>query len=247
MESSTTRARGKSMTRGTIYKKTWIYCTQHGQLVTENGSDRYCAKGTPGCRTTNREKFEYCFVRDGKRIRASFPSYAETQSAMVAKQEELARPAPAPDAPTLNLYADDWLTRVASSIEPRTLSSYAGLLKNHIRPEFGASPLNTITRADVKDLLAKKRASGLSKDTVRLVRATVSAIYADAIDRGVVGANPAVKLGKSKQPDSISQAERREKIRVMTPEQLATFLSTAAGDRLSLLWLTLSDCGLRPG
>jgi integrase len=121
------------------------------------------------------------------------------------------------------------------------------MLKNHVRSALGPLALNAITRADVKDLLAKKRAGGLSEDSVRLIRATVSAIYADAIDRAVVAANPATKLGKAKQPDTISLAERRETIKAMTPAQLDSFLKGAAGDRLALLWLTLADCGLRPG
>jgi integrase len=238
---------GADMTSGAVYKKVWVYCTTHNQLVSKKGSAASCAKGAQGCKTLKRSKFEYCFLHDGKRVRASFPTFEEAQKAMRARQEELAKPAAAPDAPTLNEYADGWLQRVAASIQPRTLQSYAGTLKCHVRPTLGAMALNQITRAHVKDLLASKRATGLSKDSVRLIRATISAIFADGVDRGVVAVNPATRLGKAKQPDSITSTERREKVRAMTPTQLDSFLRVAAGDRLAALWLTLADCGLRMG
>jgi integrase len=48
-------------------------------------------------------------------------------------------------------------------------------------------------------------------------------------------------------PDSVTVAERRQKIRAMTPEQLDAFLQAAAGDRQAALWLFLADTGVRPG
>lgn len=235
------------MTSGAIYKRTWAYCQTHNKLVTKGGSAVSCTKGAPGCKTLKRSKFEYCFLHDGKRIRASFPTFEAAQTAMRARQEELSRPAPAPDAPTLSEYADGWLSRVAASIQPRTLQSYAGTLKCHVRPTLGAMALNQVTRAHVKDLLASKRGTGLSKDSVRLIRAAVSAVFADAIDRGIVAANPATRLGRAKQPDTISSTERREKIKVLSLTQLDAFLRVAAEDRLATLWLFLADTGARPG
>jgi integrase len=235
------------MTSGAIYKKTWSYCGTHNKLVSKKGSASSCAKGAAGCKALKRSKFEYCFLHEGRRVRASFGSFEDAQKAMRARQEELSKPAAAPDAPTLNTYADAWLLRVAASIQPRTHQSYAGTLKCHVRPTLGALALNQITRANVKDLLAAKRATGLSKDSVRLIRATISSIFADAIDRGIVTVNPATRLGKAKQPDSITSTERREKVKVMTPAQLDAFLRVAAEDRLATLWLFLADTGVRPG
>jgi len=59
----------------------------------------------------------------------------------------------------------------------------------HIRPALGELALTSITRGQIKDLLAKKRAGDLSKDSVRLIRSTISAIYADAQDAELVDAN----------------------------------------------------------
>ena len=65
------------------------------------------------------------------------------------------------------------------------------MLKNHVRPALGELALISITRGQVKDLLAQKRAGGLAKDSVRLIRATISAIYADAQDAELVTTNSA--------------------------------------------------------
>lgn len=124
------------------------------------------------------------------------------------------------------------------------------MLKKHIRPTLGTLPLAEITRGQVKDLLATKRSEGLSKNAVRLVRATLSGLYADAIDAELVTANPAARTGRArgrKTPDAVSAAERRGKVRAMTVEQLAAFLKAAKTGRHATLFLLLADTGMRPG
>jgi integrase len=125
-----------------------------------------------------------------------------------------------------------------------------GMLKRHIRPTLGALSLPAITRGMVKDLLASKRASGLSKDSVRLIRATISALFVDAMDHELVTANPASKVGRGRgrnAPDTVTASERRQRVKAMSTTQLDTFLKAAARDRLADLWLFLVDTGVRPG
>jgi integrase len=124
------------------------------------------------------------------------------------------------------------------------------MLKNHVRPALGTLPLPSITRGQVKSLLAKKREAGLSKDTVRLIRAAISALFSDAVDSGLVPSNPAAKVGLArgrKSPDSVSTSERRQSIKAMSVEQLDAFLKAAARERLGLLFLFLAETGVRPG
>jgi integrase len=238
-----------NISRGTVSKRTWKYCDTHQTML-----GKTCVAA--GCKGRNREAYEYCFTYyiDGKkqRARGQAPSKGEAEQAMEKRKADLVKePEPiAPPVVTLNEYADTWLANIATSIEKRTLQSYAGMLKNHIRPTLGALALNAVTRANVKDLLAAKRQSGLSKDSVRLVRATLSALYADAMDREIVAANPAVRTGRARgrrTPDSVSTTERRQKIRVMSVDQLDTFLRFATTNGHPALWLFLADTGVRPG
>jgi integrase len=198
-------------------------------------------------------EFSFTYTRDGatRRARGQAATRAEALEAMEARKAELARE-PEPEVaasapPTLDEYADRWLSGIASSVEPRTIESYAGMLKRHIRPTLGALVLNAITRGQVKDLLATKRATGLAKSTVRLIRATLSALYTDAVDSELVTANPAARTGRGRTPDAASAAERRQRIKAMSTQQLDTFLGAAARDRRAVLWLFLVDTGVRPG
>jgi integrase len=222
-------------------------------MITDSNA---CA--TAGCKGKVRERYEYYFSyqQDGKTMRArgQAASKAEAEAAMAARRAELARmheaPMAAAPAITLNEYADKWLVNIANAVERRTHQSYTGMLKNHIRPTLGSLPLTGITRAQIKELLAAKRAAGMAKDSVRLIRATISALFAEAQDAELVDSNPAARTGRArgrKTPDGLSAHERRQRIRAMTVEQLAVFLEAAAGDRHSLLWLTLADTGMRPG
>ena len=240
------------ISRGTINRKVWKYCETHQTMILKSGP---CAEAK--CKGKARERFEFCFTYVGddgvkRRARGQALSKGEAESAMEARKAELSKepePVAAP-AITLNEYADKWLVNVANSIERRTLQSYTGMLKNHIRPALGELALTAITRGQVKDLLAAKRAAGLAKDSVRLIRATISAIYADAQDAELVTANPAARTGRArgrKMPDSVTAHERRQKVKAMTVEQLGIFLKAGEKNHHGLLYLFLADTGMRPG
>jgi integrase len=87
---------------------------------------------------------------------------------------------------------------------------------------------------------------------VRLIRATLSVLLSDAVDDGLLFANPAQGVTRRgrKGPDSITQAERQRKIRPMTVNQLEALLARAKVEcsrREWTLFMTLADAGLRPG
>jgi integrase len=239
---------------GSVNRREWKYCEKHRRVVTEKGSRTSCAENV--CSGKTRVAYEFCFTytKDSvtRRARGQAPARSEALEAMEARKTELSRePEPQVAASiTLNEYANKWIVGIASSVEPRTVSNYNGMLKNHIRPALGTLALTAITRAQVKDLLATKRESGLSKDSVRLIRATLSSLYADAQDAELVTTNPAARTGRArgrKTPDAVSATERRLKIKAMSVDQLATFLGVAPGNSHPVLWLTLADAGLRPG
>jgi integrase len=156
-----------------------------------------------------------------------------------------------PDGMPLGQYADRWLVAIAADLAPKTLHSYTETLDRHVRPTLGAVPLGALTRGQVKGLLSDKRAGGLGKNSVRIIRAVLSVMLNDAVEDGLLTTNPAAGIGRGrrKRGDSLTQAERRQQIRPLSIEQLAAFLTTAAKDtrRDATLFLTLADAGLRPG
>jgi len=166
---------------------------------------------------------------------------------------------------TLDGYADLWLDRIKATVEPRTLASYKQLLRLHVRPTFGETKMRLIHRGHVKALLAAKMTEEitseagitrrrLGKNSMRLIRATLSVLFGDAVEDGLLTVNPAlgIKRRGRKQPDAVNPADQ---VRPLSHEQLAVFL-TQVKKLVSLetlhrgtgrLFLTLADAGLRPG
>ena len=152
---------------------------------------------------------------------------------------------------TLSEYKDRWLEMIESEVKPRTLASYTQLLDLHIVPAFGRVRLRELSRAMIKRLLLKKREAGLGKNSVRLIRATLSVMLSDAVDDAILLANPALNLGRRQRgrPDKLSVADRVRNIRPMSQAELGTFLAAAqeATALYAPLFLVLAHAGLRPG
>src|SRR5262249_7844968 len=148
---------------------------------------------------------------------------------------------------TLAAYSERWL-QLSSGLKPRTLESYRAKLSLHILPAFGSLQLRKLHRSAIKTLLAEKRATRLSVDSVRLIHAALRGMLNAAVDEGVIASNPAARLGRSMRL-SRSTAERQERVRAFDAAQLARFLETAAekAPRLAPLFFLLSRTGLRLG
>ena len=152
---------------------------------------------------------------------------------------------------TLREYNERWLAAVETEISPRTLESYKQLLKVHIVPAFGRARLRELSRGMIKAFLVRKRHAGLSKNSVRLIRATLSVMLSDAADDGILLANPALHLGRRQRgrSDKLNAVDRTHSIRPMSQDQLGAFLA-AAKKRTPVyapLFLHLAHTGLRPG
>ena len=152
---------------------------------------------------------------------------------------------------TLSEYGARWLGAVATELKPRTVTSYRQLFRLHVEPALGTLKLRDIQRAHVKSLVTVKRQAGLSKNTVRLIRACLSAMLAEATDDGLLKANPAMSMSRRqgrKSADALSRSERLKAIRPMSEQQLAAMLEAAREDAEYFpLLLTLARTGVRPG
>jgi integrase len=167
---------------------------------------------------------------------------------------------------TVKDYAERWKVLIASTVKPRTLVSYTQNLTLHILPVFGAYKVQHLMRGQIKAFLANKLQAGKSKNTVRIMHATVRAMLKAAVDDGLIMSNPAEKLGRQLHL-VVSKATRQEEIKAMTSEQRHAFLTKAAkvepkyyplffalagtgmrlGEGLALQWhdLSLIDCHVR--
>jgi integrase len=92
---------------------------------------------------------------------------------------------------------------------------------------------------------------GIFRDRAeRLIRAALSSLLSDAVEDGILLANPTFGMGRKKKgPHRLSQAEREDGIRPFTEEQLGRFLTTADSveARSAPYFWTMALQGLRPG
>lgn len=190
--------------------------------------------------------------RDGGGIRRwrTFGSKREAEDFLAKTIPEVRqrRRAVVPVTTTLAQYADRWLHLIGCTVKPRTLTSYAGMLRLHVLPVLGAWRVQYIDKGTIKNLLANKLAAGLSRNTVRILHAALRVLLAAAVDDGVIPLNPAEKLGRHLRLVT-SKAVRQEEIKAMTREQRQVFLAAAAQSTpgYSPLFVTLAGTGMRLG
>jgi integrase len=210
----------------------------------------------PSIRRRKRAKRDVYVVdyRDGAGVRR-LETYATKQEAedalarVIPESRQAIAPAVNRDI-TIEDYSKRWLLQIASEIKPRTLRSYKQQVKLHVLPAFGHFRVRALHRGHIKAVLAEKRAGGLSKNSVRMIRATLSVMLSDAVEDGVILANAALQLRgtRRRRADTLTQADRQKAIRPMSQAQLSAFLAAAESDsRHYALFLLLARTGMRPG
>src|SRR5262245_37990340 len=160
---------------------------------------------------------------------AATKEQAELLQADLVRQSLQAVPPPTYSANiTFKEYAEKWLEqRRAEDLAAKTVQGDAWAVDKHLTPVFGGMRLRAIHRGHVKEILTKKRQAGLAKDTVRLIRATLTGLMGDAVEDGLLHTNPVQGIRTRRLGRSVSLAERQRRIRPMTYDQLATLLTTA--------------------
>ena len=153
----------------------------------------------------------------GQRRRPSAPTKEAAEQLLADKLVE-ARQALPPDVDrdiTLDSYADSWIRQqAANGLAPGTVANYQQMLALYVRPAFGRQRVRDLHRSAVRRWLTALRERGLSKNTVRLARAALSSLLSDAVEEGILLANPTFGMGrKQKGPHRLTQSEREERIR----------------------------------
>ncbi len=99
--------------------------------------------------------------------------------------------------PAFGEYTDLWLKDYARmECKSSTAGGYESVLNQYLRPKFAARRLTEIKRDDVKQLISDMIDKDLSRSTVRNAISVLRGIFNQAIEDGIVDANPAVRLGR---------------------------------------------------
>jgi integrase len=155
-----------------------------------------------------------------------------------------------PSKQPLGAYLAAWLDGLR--LAPSTVASYRKNVRLHIAPRIGAVPLASLTPVTLdklyvtleKDGRADHRAGeGLSARTVRYIHTIISAAMRDAVEAGLLPANPAARA----HPPTAKQAASPE-MHPWDAGQLKAFLSWAREhSELHTAWHVLSHTGMRRG
>jgi integrase len=137
-------------------------------------------------------------------------------------------------------YLDWWLADVATSrCSPKTLRTYADLVRLHIAPELGRLELGKLSAQQVQSLLRKKERAGLSSRTVSHIRGVLRTALNDGVRLGVVVRNVALLTDPPRH-----RAPEREPL---TAQEARALLAAADGDRIAALYRLALTLGLRRG
>jgi len=217
-------------------------------------------------------------VRDGEGMRHRFSAATREKADLLfaAKITEYQDPHELAGNPemTLDDYARQWLAHLPSSeLKPRTIESYEKIYNHHLAPTLGGMRMRDLRRRHVRILLTAKREEiifprwqtkslagaadpkpqrKLSKNTVRLIRACLSAMLGEAVEDELIRENPATlpsrRRGK-KAAGAITTADRARAIRPLSEGELAAMLQAARehDPEYFPLFLLLARTGLRPG
>jgi len=191
--------------------------------------------------------------REGKRHQPQF----ETKEAAEAEEERIRKTlralhGRAPELPEDTTWAglfERVMGGERGDLKPRTLETYREIDAQHLRPVFGATVVRELTRLQLLEFL-RARLTRYSRNTVRLMYATVHVVLAEGVEYGLLPGNPAAGIGKKLKLTTKTKARQdaAEK-KAMTREERDKFLITAERQATwwAPMWTVQTLTGLRPG
>lgn len=132
---------------------------------------------------------------------------------------------------TVRSVGEDFIRRYCKP-RNRTADEVARMFENHLYPDLGERPIESVTRMDILRLLDRAEEKGLGAGANRIL-ANVRRMFGWAVERGKIGATPVVNV---KAP-----AEEKSRDRVLTDIEVVAFLraSEQAGDPFGPLFKLL--------
>lgn len=173
--------------------------------------------------------------QNGKQRSKTFTTKAAAKAFLKPRSPVPGYRAPVPQhAGTVAAYAAVWIEE--HQIGPVTRQSYRNVLGKHLLPALGRLQLAHVATADVYTAVKKWQAAGMSPAQQAKCRTVLSAMFEDAVQRGVIPVNPArrVKIAKQVSRDMriLSHDEYRRVLRYLDPApKLLARLAVASGAR----------------
>jgi integrase len=158
---------------------------------------------------------------------------------------------------TVRQLSEGWEATWPSRIEPSTQVRYKGRLDNYILPAFGRMPASSVTHQQVQQFIdqlvagqlrrvpiaspGKQRTKAPASSTVRVIHATLSALFTEGVRAGVVRVNPALHVRLPKKQRRTAVILTRSEVNALAaalpePFGLAAQVLAGTGLRVGELW-----------
>ncbi len=152
-----------------------------------------------------------------------------------------------PNRVTLGEWLDDWLGGyVEANCSPRTKTSYEMIIRRHVIPELGMIALNQLTPHHLQTFYNRQKRQGrldgkgqLSSRTVRYCHSLLAEALGHAVKMGLIARN----VAEATDPPRLERKARP----TLAPENVFTFLETAAKTPYHTFFSTLLYTGMRRG
>jgi len=145
-----------------------------------------------------------------------------------------------PSKETLSEYMDKWLeTAVKARVREKTYLDYKDRVRLYIKPALGELKLHEVAPEKIQELYTKMLDDGLSPRTVRYAHTILRNALQQALKWGKLYRNPADLVDLPRQ--------KKEEMKVLSPEQAAQFMDAAAYSPWKALFSLLLASGMRPG
>jgi len=130
-----------------------------------------------------------------------------------------------------------------TAVRETTRLSYKNSFEKHILPSLGNTPIDQISRTQVKKLVADLVKKNLAKPTIRIITAELCALMNHAIEEGLIQSNPAQKLGKFYKQAKV----RHKEINPLTHDEVPVFLQAVLERKVSRQHYPLFLCAIHTG
>lgn len=179
----------------------------------------------------------------GKQHTATFRTLAEAREAKGNRDAGDRRPVARVG---FEEYFEQWIEsyagRTAKGFGSRSRSLYRRSMEDHALPQWRTWKLADVEPADVRALFVRLRDADVSTSAIRGLRAVLSAMFATAVEDGLLRSNPV--RGVRIPGLAVTKTELDEKAQVLTREELA-FLLAEIPTEWRLFFEFLTHTGLR--
>ena len=144
-----------------------------------------------------------------------------------------------PSKLTIQHHFEQWLKDYSVSLSPRTQELYNYILRKHILPKLGNTPITQLKPQQIQSSYTNMIISGLSPRTVQICHNLLHKGLANAVKTGIIPRNPIDMVDSPRIP--------RHEIRFMSEIDMKLFLDEARKSEYYALFFTLLFTGMRRG